>query len=81
MLETLRADGRRIALHLSCHTQNFHPRANLLEEILRELPGVDLQVPQERRCCGFGGSFAVSNLELSERIAGRTSQTLTRGLR
>lgn len=69
MLETLRADGRRIALHLSCHTQNFHPRANLLEEILRDLPGVDLQVPQERRCCGFGGSFAVSNLELSERIA------------
>ncbi len=68
------ATGRfphKVALHQSCHglrelglgvpSESMRPRTNKVDALLRTLGGIEL-VPLARadECCGFGGTFAVT---------------------
>jgi L-lactate dehydrogenase complex protein LldE len=57
------------------HRVTFHPTCHSLRELkvgdrplrlLRAVRGIELvELPQSRECCGFGGTFAVKNAEVS----------------
>lgn len=57
------------------HRVTFHPTCHSLRELgvgdrplrlLRSVGGIDLvELPQAEECCGFGGTFAVKNAEVS----------------
>ena len=57
------------------HRVSFHPTCHSLRELkvgdrplrlLRAVRGIELvELPQARECCGFGGTFAVKNAEVS----------------
>jgi L-lactate dehydrogenase complex protein LldE len=57
------------------HRVTFHPTCHSLRELgvgdrpmrlLRAVRGIELvELPSERECCGFGGTFAVKNAEVS----------------
>ncbi len=57
------------------HRVTFHPTCHALRELgvgdrpyrlLRAVRGIDLvELPEARECCGFGGTFAVKNAEVS----------------
>jgi L-lactate dehydrogenase complex protein LldE len=57
------------------HRVTFHPTCHSLRELkvgdrplrlLRAVRGIELvELPQARECCGFGGTFAVKNAEVS----------------
>jgi L-lactate dehydrogenase complex protein LldE len=57
------------------HRVTFHPTCHSLRELevgdrplrlLRAVKGIDLvDLPESRECCGFGGTFAVKNAEVS----------------
>ena len=61
----------KVALHQSCHglrelglgvpSESMRPRTNKVDALLRTLGGIEL-VPLARadECCGFGGTFAVT---------------------
>lgn len=67
---------RRVGLHQSCHglrelglgigSERILPRSNKVEPLLASLAGIEL-VPLARpdECCGFGGTFAVSEEAVS----------------
>ncbi|NVP72726.1 (Fe-S)-binding protein, partial [Vibrio cholerae O1 biovar El Tor] len=55
-----------VAYHPTCHSLRMlgvGDRPRRLLEAVRGLELVDL--PQERECCGFGGTFAVKNADVS----------------
>jgi L-lactate dehydrogenase complex protein LldE len=57
------------------HRVTFHPTCHSLRELgvgdrplrlLRAVRGIELvELPEARECCGFGGTFAVKNAEVS----------------
>jgi L-lactate dehydrogenase complex protein LldE len=57
------------------HRVTFHPTCHSLRELgvgdrpmrlLRAVKGIELvELPEARECCGFGGTFAVKNAEVS----------------
>jgi L-lactate dehydrogenase complex protein LldE len=57
------------------HRVTFHPTCHALRELgvgdrpyrlLRAVRGIELvELPEARECCGFGGTFAVKNAEVS----------------
>jgi L-lactate dehydrogenase complex protein LldE len=57
------------------HRVTFHPTCHSLRELhvgdrplrlLRAVSGIELvELPEARECCGFGGTFAVKNAEVS----------------
>ena len=56
----------RVTLHPTCHSLRvlrIGDRPRRLLEAVQGLELVDLEEPQE--CCGFGGTFAVKNAEVS----------------
>lgn len=65
-------DGKKVTYHDSCHLNrslgvNSQPRA-----LLKSLPGYKfVEMPEADRCCGSGGSFTLTNYELSKKIGGR----------
>jgi L-lactate dehydrogenase complex protein LldE len=79
VLKVDRVEGRfpyRVAVHQSCHglrelrlgssSERVEPRYNKVRRLLESLEGielVDLSRPDE--CCGFGGTFAVSEEAIS----------------
>ncbi len=70
---------RKVGLHNSCHglrglglgigSERLLPEANIVYDLLAAVEGiqlVDLSRPDE--CCGFGGTFAVTEPEISARM-------------
>ncbi len=56
----------KITWHGSCHSQREMGIHEEPKELLRQLSGVDLQeLEREKECCGFGGTFAVRQPEIS----------------
>jgi L-lactate dehydrogenase complex protein LldE len=56
----------RVAIHTSCAARREMGVARHLESLLGQLSGVDLLRPQRaEECCGFGGTFAVKQPEVS----------------
>lgn len=69
----------RVAMHTSCSARREMGVANAAEALLGQLQGVEL-VEQDHKseCCGFGGTFAVKQPEISAAMVGDKTESLRR---
>jgi L-lactate dehydrogenase complex protein LldE len=55
-----------VAYHPTCHSLRLLRVGDAPLRLLRAVPGVELvDLPQAEECCGFGGTFAVKNADVS----------------
>lgn len=55
-----------VTLHASCHSLRSLQEGNKPVQLLRNVRGLNfIELPQHDQCCGFGGTFAVKNAEVS----------------
>ncbi|MBV8672903.1 MAG: (Fe-S)-binding protein [Acidobacteriaceae bacterium] len=56
----------RVTYHASCHALRSLHLGDKPLRLLRKVRGLELvQLPNSDRCCGFGGTFAVKNADVS----------------
>jgi L-lactate dehydrogenase complex protein LldE len=56
----------RVTFHPTCHSLRELKVADRALRLLQAVRGIELvELPQEEECCGFGGTFAVKNAEVS----------------
>jgi len=56
----------RVTYHASCHGLRSLHLGDKPLRLLRKVSGIDLfELPNSDRCCGFGGTFAVKNADVS----------------
>jgi L-lactate dehydrogenase complex protein LldE len=56
----------RVTYHASCHGLRSLHLGDKPLRLLRNVRGIDLvELPDSDRCCGFGGTFAVKNADVS----------------
>jgi L-lactate dehydrogenase complex protein LldE len=56
----------RVTYHASCHSQRSLHLGDLPVRLLRKVRGLELTaMPNIDRCCGFGGTFAIKNSDVS----------------
>lgn len=56
----------RVAYHPSCHSLRMLRVGEAPLALLRAVRGIELvELPEAESCCGFGGTFAVKNAEVS----------------
>jgi L-lactate dehydrogenase complex protein LldE len=56
----------RVTYHPTCHSLRVLHVGDAPIELLRAVKGIDLvELPNARECCGFGGTFAVKNVDTS----------------
>ncbi len=61
----------RVTYHPSCHGLRFLKLGDRPYQLLKEVEGIDLvQLPNAEECCGFGGTFALKNAEVSAAMVG-----------
>jgi L-lactate dehydrogenase complex protein LldE len=59
-----------VTLHTSCHSIRSLHLGDRPARLLRAVRGLQLvDLPQSQECCGFGGTFAVKNAEVSTAMA------------
>ena len=78
----------RVTYHPTCHSLRMLGVGDKPLSLLRAVRGLDLvELPAERSCCGFGGTFALKNAETStamladkmRNVLGTRAQVLTAG--
>ncbi|MBT9332575.1 (Fe-S)-binding protein [Paracidobacterium acidisoli] len=58
--------AHRVTYHASCHSLRGLQLGDIPLRLLRKVRGIDLvELPNIDRCCGFGGTFAVKNGDVS----------------
>ncbi len=68
-----------VTYHPTCHSLRLLRLGDAPVRLLRAVPGVELvELPEAEECCGFGGTFAVKNADVSaamldEKLAAITS--------
>jgi L-lactate dehydrogenase complex protein LldE len=56
----------RVTLHPTCHSLRLLHVGDRPRRLLERVRGIDLvDLPDARECCGFGGTFAVKNADVS----------------
>ncbi len=56
----------RVTLHTTCHSLRMLRTGDRPLRLLREVRGIDLvELPRSDGCCGFGGTFALKNSDVS----------------
>jgi L-lactate dehydrogenase complex protein LldE len=56
----------RVTVHPTCHSLRLLRVADKPLQLLRQVRGIDLvELPGAESCCGFGGTFAVKNSDVS----------------
>ena len=56
----------RVTLHPTCHSLRLLGGGDRPRRLLEAVRGIELvELPGERECCGFGGTFAVKNADTS----------------
>jgi L-lactate dehydrogenase complex protein LldE len=56
----------RVTLHPTCHSLRLLKVGDRPRRLLEHVRGIDLvELPDARECCGFGGTFAVKNADVS----------------
>lgn len=56
----------RVTYHPTCHSLRMLRVADKPLQLLRQVQGIDLvELPAAEQCCGFGGTFAMKNSEVS----------------
>jgi L-lactate dehydrogenase complex protein LldE len=59
----------RVTLHPTCHSLRLLHVGDRPRRLLEHVRGIDLvDLPDARECCGFGGTFAVKNADVSMAI-------------
>ena len=60
---------QRVTYQDSCHLGNAQRITDAPRQILRSIPGVELvELPNSGRCCGAGGTYSITERELSLRV-------------
>lgn len=55
-----------VAYHPTCHSLRLLRVGDAPSRLLRAVPGIELlDLPDAEECCGFGGTFAVKNADVS----------------
>jgi len=73
------AFDHKVGLHLSCHglrgmrlaqsSERVLPYFSIMRSLLENVPGIDLvELSRRDECCGFGGTFAVSEEAVSVKM-------------
>lgn len=58
--------AHRVAYHASCHSVRVLHLGDVPIRLLRAVRGLELvEIPDREQCCGFGGTFAVKNADVS----------------
>ena len=76
-----------VAYHPTCHSLRLLRVGDAPLRLLRAVPGVELvELPDAEECCGFGGTFAVKNADVSaamldEKLAAVVAQRRRRRVR
>jgi L-lactate dehydrogenase complex protein LldE len=60
----------RVAYHATCHSQRGLRLGDRPLRLLRAVDGLDLVEVADEDCCGFGGTFAVKNADVSTAMLG-----------
>jgi L-lactate dehydrogenase complex protein LldE len=60
----------RVAYHATCHSQRSLRLGDRPLRLLRSVDGLDLAEVEDEDCCGFGGTFAVKNADVSTAMLG-----------
>ena len=56
----------RVTYHPTCHSLRMMHVGDAPQDLLRHVRGIDLvDLPDAETCCGFGGTFAVKNADVS----------------
>jgi L-lactate dehydrogenase complex protein LldE len=72
----------RVTYHASCHgLRNLH-LGDGPQSLLRAVKGIDLvEIAGLEQCCGFGGTFAVKNAEVSSAMLAEKTTAILHGVR
>ena len=61
----------RVTYHPTCHSMRMIRVGDRPLQLLRAVRGIDLApLPQAEECCGFGGTFAMKNADVSVAMGG-----------
>ncbi len=71
----------RVTYHPTCHSLRMIQVADKPLRLLRQVRGIELvELPAAESCCGFGGTFAVKNAEVSTAmLADKMTNVLSTG--
>jgi L-lactate dehydrogenase complex protein LldE len=71
----------RVTYHASCHSLRSLHLGDIPFRLLREVRGLQLlDLPDMEQCCGFGGTFAIKNADVSTAmLADKSRQVLSTG--
>ncbi|GIO23521.1 (Fe-S)-binding protein [Oceanobacillus sp. J11TS1] len=65
----------RVTYHPSCHMTRILGVKDAPTKLLKNIEGVDfVELPVKEDCCGFGGTFAVKNPEISQEMVKEKSR-------
>jgi L-lactate dehydrogenase complex protein LldE len=60
-----------VTLHTSCHSLRSLQIGDKPQRLLRAVRGLNLiELPESDQCCGFGGTFAIKNADVSAAMLG-----------
>jgi L-lactate dehydrogenase complex protein LldE len=61
----------RVTYHATCHSLRVLHLGDIPMQLLRAVRGIDLvELPDVAECCGFGGTFAIKNADVSTAMLG-----------
>jgi L-lactate dehydrogenase complex protein LldE len=61
----------RVTYHATCHSLRVLRVGDIPLQLLRAVKGIDLvDLPRVTECCGFGGTFAIKNADVSTAMLG-----------
>jgi L-lactate dehydrogenase complex protein LldE len=71
----------RVTYHASCHSMRSLHLGEIPLRLLRDVRGMQLvDLPEVDQCCGFGGTFAIKNADVSSAmLADKARQVLNTG--
>ena len=71
----------RVTYHASCHSMRSLHLGEIPLRLLRDVRGIQLvDLPEVDQCCGFGGTFAIKNADVSSAmLADKARQVLNTG--
>ncbi|WP_368653432.1 (Fe-S)-binding protein [Ornithinibacillus sp. 4-3] len=68
----------KVTYHPSCHMTRILGVKQAPQQLLKQIPGVEfVELPIREDCCGFGGTFAVKNAEISTEMVKEKSQHIS----
>ena len=70
--------AHRVTYHASCHSLRSLELGDVPMRLLRKVRGIDLAEMQNiDRCCGFGGTFAIKNADVSTEMMNEKLYSIT----